>query len=224
MKTRSLWLILFALFGLGTAAHAQADAASREKQFLRRLQIMQQQINEQNAALRKERDDLAAQLATAQASIAGLKEKSQKASGKALGLEKSLQAQQRDNASLTQQLAQAQQALAALRQEHESTLATLKANEGDNRQLKAANAGQRGQIADCEHKNLLLYQADTELLEKYKNKNAWDALAQKEPFTGIEKVRIDNVLQEYRDKLAADRVKSQPAKPTGSAGQDGAAH
>ncbi len=219
MKTRSLWLILFVLFGLGAAAHAQADVASREKQFLRRLQVMQQQMNEQNAALRKERDDLAAQLEAAQASVASLKEKSQKASGKAQGLEKSLQAQQSDNASLTQQLAEAQQALATLRQEHVNTLATLKASEGDNRQFKAANAWQQRQIADCEHKNLLLYQANTELLEKYKNKNVWDALAQKEPFTGIEKVRIDNVLQEYRDKLAADRV-----KPTGSAGQDGAAH
>ena len=224
MKTRALWLILFALLGLGTAAHAQADAASREKQFLRRLQIMQQQINEQNAALAKQRDDLASQLKAAQASVASFKEKSQKELGKALGLEKSLQAQQRDNATLTQQLAEARQALAALRQEHENTLATLKASEGDNRQLKAANAGQQRQIADCEHKNLLLYQANTQLLEKYKNKNVWDALAQKEPFTGIEKVRIDNVLQEYRDKLAADRVKPGSAKPMGGAGQDGAAH
>ena len=224
MNTRPLLSVLLAVFGLGVVASAHADTASREKQFLRRMQIMQQQMNEQNAALQKERDDLAAQLKAAQAGVASLKEKSKKESGKALGLEKSLQAQQRDNATLTQQLAEARQALATLRQEHENTLATLKASEGDNRQLKAANAGQQRQIADCEHKNLLLYQANTQLLEKYKNKNVWEALAQKEPFTGIEKVRIDNVLQEYRDKLAADRVKPGSAKPMGSAGQGGAAH
>ena len=211
MKTRSLWLILFALFGLGNTVHAQGDTASREKQFLRRLQIMQQQMNEQNAALRKERDDLAAQLAAVQASVAGLKEKSRKASGEALGLQKSLQAQQRDNATLTQQLTEAQQALATLRQEDANTLATLKASEDDNGKLKATGAEQRGQIAECEHKNLLLYQANMELLKKYQNKSAWDALVQKEPFTGIEKVRIDNVLQEYRDRLDAGRVKQKPA-------------
>ncbi len=211
--------VLLALLASGLAASAQADTASREKQFLRRLQIMQQQMNEQNAALRKERDELAAQLAAAQAGVASLKEKNQKELGKAQGLERTLQVQQRDSAALTQQLAQARQALAALRQEHESTLATLKASEGDNRRLKATGAEQRGQITDCEHKNLLLYQANTQLLEKYKNKTVWDALAQKEPFTGIEKVRIDNVLQEYRDKLDTDRVKPQAAAPAGGAAQ-----
>lgn len=224
MKTRSLWLILFVLLGLGAAVHAQANTASREKQFLRRLQIMQQQMNEQNAALQKERDDLAGQLKAAQASITSLKERSEKESGKAQGLEKSLQAQQRDNTTLTQQLTEAQQALATLRQEHESTLATLKASEDDNGRLEATGAEQRGQIADCEHKNLLLYQANTELLEKYQNKSAWDALAQKEPFTGIEKVRIDNVLQEYRDKLAAECVKLQPAESAGKAAQGSGPH
>ena len=224
MKTRSLWFILFILFGLGAAAPAQADTASREKQFLRRLQIMQQQMNEQNAALRKERDDLAAQLQAAQASVARLEKKSRKASGQAQGLQTSLQAQQRDNATLTRQLTEAQQALAALRQQHENTLATLKTSEDDNNKLKATGVEQRGQIADCEHKNLLLYQANTELLEKYQNKSAWDALAQKEPFTGIEKVRIDNVLQEYRDKLAAECVKLQPAESAGKAAQGSGPH
>lgn len=224
MKIRSLWLVLFALFGLGNTVHAQADTASREKQFLRRLQIMQQQMNGQNAALRRERDDLAAQLAGAQASVASLKEKSRKARGEAQGLEKSLQTQQRDNATLTQQLTEAQQAFATLRQAHESTLATLKASEADNGRLKATGAEQRGQIADCEHKNLLLYQADTELLEKYQDKSAWDALAQKEPFTGIEKVRIDNVLQEYHDRLAADRVKQRSAESVGKAAQGSGPH
>lgn len=212
MKTRALYFILMVLFGLGPAAHAQADTASREKQFLRRLQIMQQQMNAQNAALQKERDELAAQLEAAQASLATVKEKREQARGKALGLERSLHAQQRDNAAVTQQLTQTQQALAALRQEHESTLATLKTSEDDNRKLKAVGADQQQQIADCEKKNRLLYEAGTQLLKKYHDKTAWDALAQKEPFTGIEKVRIDNVLQEYRDKLAAGKLRPQRQK------------
>ena len=216
MNTRRTHFLLLVLLGMSLVAPAQADTASREKQFLRRLQVMQQQMNEQNAALRKERDALAAQLAAAQASVASLKEKSREASGEALDLKKSLQVQQRDNAALAQQLAQAQQALATLRQQHDDTLATLKASADANNRLKATGAEQRGQIADCEHKNLLLYQANTELLKKYQNKSAWDALAQKEPFTGIEKVRIDNVLQEYRDKLAAGRVKQRPASSAAS--------
>ncbi len=224
MNARPILSLLLVVFGLGAAAGAQADTASREKQFLRRMQIMQQQMNEQNAALQKERDDLAAQLKALQSSVASLKEKSQKESGRAQGLEKSLQVQQRDNAALSQQLAEAEQTLAALRKEHEGTLAMLKTSQDDNRNLDAAGVEQRRQITDCEGKNALLYRANTELLQKYQNKSAWDALAQKEPFTGIEKVRIDSVLQEYRDKLDANRVKPQPAAPAGSVAQDGGPH
>ena len=224
MNTRPSHFLLLVLLGLSVAASVQADTASRERHFLRRMQIMQRQMSEQNAALQKERDDLAAQLRAAQASVASLKEKSQRESGKAQGLEKSLQAQHRENAGLAQQLTEAQQTLANLRQEHESTLATLKASDDDNHKLTVLGGEQRRQIADCENKNRLLYQANTQLLEKYRDKSAWDALAQKEPFTGIEKVSIDNVLQEYRDKLDADRVKPKPAASAATGALGGGPH
>ena len=58
----------------------------------------------------------------------------------------------------------------------------------------------------CEQKNAKLYQLSVDLMEKYKSKTALDAMRQSEPFTQLERVRVDNLLQEYRDKAEAEKI------------------
>jgi hypothetical protein len=58
----------------------------------------------------------------------------------------------------------------------------------------------------CEKKNGELYQIDLSLMEKYKDKGVFTSLLQKEPFTQIESVKIENLLQEYRDKADAAKM------------------
>ena len=47
-----------------------------------------------------------------------------------------------------------------------------------------------------------------DLLAAYQNKGVFDVLGEGEPFTGIGRVRLENLLETYRDKVdaAAERV------------------
>ena len=57
------------------------------------------------------------------------------------------------------------------------------------------------ELQDAEKKNLSLYQVNRELLSQYKEKSAWDALRQREPFTGISEVASENEVQAVEDRL-----------------------
>ncbi|MFX9634859.1 hypothetical protein ABNJ30_20120, partial [Acinetobacter baumannii] len=82
------------------------------------------------------------------------------------------------------------------------TAATLATREADLSKVSAALEQSKNAHAGCEAKNEKLYEYGQAILQKYQHKGVWDALKQKEPVTGIGEVQVDNVVQEYRDKLA----------------------
>lgn len=62
-------------------------------------------------------------------------------------------------------------------------------------------------VADRETKNLALYRLANEILKRYERFGLGDALAAKEPFTGIAKVKLENLVQDYQDQIADQQVK-----------------
>ena len=61
-------------------------------------------------------------------------------------------------------------------------------------------------VADRQAKNLALYQVANEILQRYEKFGLGDALTAREPFTGITRVKLQNLVQDYQDKLRTDRV------------------
>ena len=59
----------------------------------------------------------------------------------------------------------------------------------------------------CEAKNAQLFKASDEMLTYFKSMNLLDALAVREPVFGIKRVELQNVLQDYRDKILDQKVK-----------------
>jgi chromosome segregation ATPase len=64
-------------------------------------------------------------------------------------------------------------------------------------------------IADREAKNLELYRLANEILTRYEKFGLGDALAAREPFTGITRTKLENLVQDYSDKIADARVRLQ---------------
>jgi chromosome segregation ATPase len=62
-------------------------------------------------------------------------------------------------------------------------------------------------VSDREVKNLALFKLANEILTRYERFGLGDALAAKEPFTGITRVKLENLVQDYQDKIADQRVK-----------------
>ncbi len=56
-------------------------------------------------------------------------------------------------------------------------------------------------VADREKKNVALYQLAGEILARYEKSGVGEALLSKEPFVGLSRVKLENLVQDYRDKL-----------------------
>ena len=211
-------LLLLPLAGWG-------QQESREREALRRARQQLQSVQEENAALRREKAELEHKLKTAQSATGSMK-------GELGKLRKDAQAlalAEKDRAELRVKLGAAesqvaqtgarlreveQQALSLQRElEADRAAAQQSATRATNRQaeLQSALDTQMTRAAACEEKNLELYSVTMDLIGKYKeNRGAWEKFLASEPFTGLKSVQVDNLLEDMR--LKADDAKvAQPA-------------
>jgi hypothetical protein len=61
-------------------------------------------------------------------------------------------------------------------------------------------------VADRQAKNLALYKIATEILQRYQQFGLGEALTAREPFVGITRVKLQNLVQDYQDKLLNERT------------------
>jgi chromosome segregation ATPase len=71
-------------------------------------------------------------------------------------------------------------------------------------------------VEDRERKNLALYQLGNEILVRYEKFSLGEALGAKEPFAGLTRVKLQELVQDYKDKLLDQTAIS--GQPIGSSG------
>ena len=64
-------------------------------------------------------------------------------------------------------------------------------------------------IADRERKNIGLFNVSMEILERYENYALGKSLAAREPFIGTTRVKIENMVQGYKDKVIDHRINAE---------------
>lgn len=94
----------------------------------------------------------------------------------------------------------------------ERNIAQLK---GDNQQLVHQTIDLQHLVDVRQTQNLDLYKTAIDILTRYENFGLGDALAAKEPFTGVAKVKLESFVQGYEDALS----KSKASPATGPAMQ-----
>ncbi len=62
-------------------------------------------------------------------------------------------------------------------------------------------------VADNEAKNAEMFKIANEVLDRYKGFGLGTALTAREPFTGIMRVKLQNLMQSYEDKLIAQKIR-----------------
>ncbi len=80
--------------------------------------------------------------------------------------------------------------------------------EAERARLSAKSADLERKVADLRARNSELYKVASEILARYEKFGMGEALAAREPFTGNTKVKLQNIVQDYNDKLL-----DQTAKP-----------
>jgi chromosome segregation ATPase len=204
---------------------AQATTESRLRDALRSTKQQLQDAQGQVAALQatqaqsdKDNADLKAKVDALNAQIASLTKQSaddKAASDKAISDLKS------QNADLTTQMAKLNDALVAWEKDDKQYVQLAKDKEAARAQLAVQVILMQRMIDDRETKNLTLYNLGNEILTRYEKYGLGEALAAKEPFTGLARVKLQELVQDYRDKISDLRVTpgQTPAAPPATAAE-----
>lgn len=210
-------LLIFALLVTGPAAAASDKKANREREMLRRAQMQLQQVQGQIGTLEQEKAKLTQDLDAAAKAA-------KSAEGRAARLNRELKGERQQREALAKEIEQVKRDLAGARERLEQTSGrltetqqslvqtqrTLAATEADKRNLEGIKTRNEREIALCEDKNLKLYQTGRELMVRFEKKSCGEVMAQGEPFTGLKRVEVENLLEEYRDKLDEQKLIKPP--------------
>jgi multidrug efflux pump subunit AcrA (membrane-fusion protein) len=190
---------------LVAAAHA-ADSdsrAAREREMLRRAQEALRQSEADKSELTRAKLDAEQKLKALSQELESARSGSK--AGQA-ALRAQLQSAGAAQADLRSKLEEAGKQLASLTLRQRETAGQLATRESEIKQLQQDLQNSKAVGASCEAKNLKLFEYSQELLDGYRKKGVWTSLTQKEPVFGLREVGIENVVQEYRDKLASQKI------------------
>ena len=167
------------------AQAAQAAAAAKNKE-----------LADKTAALEKRVDTLGKEAAAAKA------------------------ASEQSAASLNTKLAEREKRLVLLNESLEKWKAgyqkaaeVARTREDERARLAAELATAKNTIADRETKNISLFNTSLEILDRYENYALGKALSAREPFIGTTRVKVENQVQGYKDRILDHRISAKAPKP-----------
>jgi len=206
MRKKISVVLMAVLLAIGGTAYAATDKTDRSKNALRKMQLIQQQLASEKAQLEKEKEDLAKRVSDLTNDAEKGKDAVAAESKKKNALARELDVAQKERAKLEESLKDARNKLDELSKMHQETLQALSQRDSQKKSLESTVARQVDTISSCESKNLKLYELNAQILSSYKDKGIVDALLHAEPLTQIKTVEIENLLQEYRDKIDSQKI------------------
>lgn len=169
------------------------------------LQAAQAQSDKDNADLKTKVDALTGQIAALTRQSEADKETSDKTIA-------GLNSQVTDQ---TGQISRLNQALAEWKTAYNQVAQLATTKEAERARLAIQAATLQRTVDDREIKNLALFKTGNEILTRYEKFGLGDALDAKEPFVGITRVKLETLVQDYKDKLLNQTVTpgQSPAPP-----------
>jgi hypothetical protein len=216
MTTKLVFLFAFVILsGLLHADDAPATSESRLRDALRNTMLQLRDAQNQLVTLQAAKDQADAATKDLQAKVDSLTAQLHDATAQSAADKTASDKAIADlNAKVTDQTGQIARLTAekdALNNDcHQQTL-LAQAKEAARAQLALQAILLQRTIDDRETKNLQLYQTANEILVRYQKFSLGDALAAKEPFTGLSRAKLENLVQDYKDKILNGTV--TPGQP-----------
>ena len=101
---------------------------------------------------------------------------------------------------LETELAQAQKA-------HKEAAALAAKKEAERAKVNSEKIGLDRKVADQQAKNAKMFEIGSEILGRYEKFGLGTAIAAREPFVGLTRIKLKNLFQELGDKLADEKIK-----------------
>jgi chromosome segregation ATPase len=168
--------------------------------------------------------------ANAQAAQAVAEQKSKELAEKITGLEKQKAALEKQNtadktaseetiAKLNNRLAERENRLTEItanREEwkagYQKAAAVANTKEEERAKLASEVLVNKRTIVDLQAKNISLFNTANEILDRYQSYALGKALGAREPFIGTTRVKIENQVQGYKDKILDQRIQAPATK------------
>lgn len=195
------------------ALHAQ-EAASPEaklRESLRSTMLQLRTAQNDLYAAQAARDALAAEKKTVEADREKLRLQlvaDRQESDKAVAALKAVSAQQAADLEATRsELAKTRDSLAKV-------VDYARKTEAERNELSSRAAQLETRVEDYLARNVALYKLGDEILDRYAKFSLGDALKTREPFVGLARVKLENLVQDYDERLRAQRAAAPaPASP-----------
>ena len=112
-------------------------------------------------------------------------------------------------AAQQQEIARLTESLAKWKEGYGKLTDLSRATEAKRAELDTKVIALQRKVDDRENKNRELFKLGNEILDRYRNFGLGTALTAREPFTGITRVKLQTLVQDYADKLADQKVKPE---------------
>ena len=211
MAFLAVGVVLLCRVGCTQAQVPRSDSGdTRLMQQVQQLVAERASLQAENAQLKQQVQQLTEQL-TKKSGSADQQQRvlQQKLQALQQSADRSNAAEQQDSAALAKLRMQLQELIGHYR----DTVGTMRQIELDRNALRAKLAASDDQFRACVDRNANLYLTASQILQKYDQHGFWGCVADKEPFTQISRVRLDNLADAYKQRI--DELQQGQAKTGG---------
>jgi len=198
------------------AATAGAQQA-RDDGGAARLQAMVSQLTNEKTQLQAENKDAKAKLDAANADLKKVRDQNADLQKRLSQNEAALTQSTAANTRSADQAAQQRARMDELVKQFRETIENLRQTELERNQLKTTLAARESVLNQCVANNDKLFATGNEILDRYENKGCFSSVREKEPFTQVKRVQLQNLVDEYRWKLEDQKLPDSVTKAAGSA-------
>ena len=213
----SILVLAFCAMEKTSAADAPSPAEAKLRDSVRALTLQLRTAEGEKATMQAAQTDaeeklkaLTEQVEKYKAQLVADKEAADKA---LVELETKITAKDAEIAGGKRDLASWKKGHAEVKAAYEKAVAIGNAKEAERAKLAARVIVLDRQVVEQRARNAALYQTGTEVLSRYEKFGLGTALTSREPFVGTTKVKFENLIQDYSDQLADQKIKAEAQPP-----------
>jgi uncharacterized protein (DUF3084 family) len=192
--------------GVGHAQESRGGGGAVSAQMVAELQ----QFSAENTSLKAENAQLKQQLAAAQKERNSLKKGQQSTESRMKSSQAALARSTAEDQSDQQKIAAMQASTQQLIAKFRELVETLRKTEIEDATAKQTLAMRQQDLSVCAQHNQALYKLDDDVLTHFERQGFFTRLASDEPFTRIERVRLENYADESRGRAEEQRYTPPP--------------
>ena len=186
-------------------AQTQRSGGGEAQKFMQQYQ----QLAGEKTALQSQLEQMKKDLDGAKAALAAMKKERDALKAHSGGSSTALVQANSAKAVAEQALEQTKQRLTELVTRFRETAQNLKDVEADRSKARQELTATNAAFDQCAEHNLQLYEISTEVLTRYEHVGFFTKAGAAEPFTGLTRTRIENLVDEYRARATELRVKKE---------------